>query len=260
MDMSLYKGCKKVAGNITNNTLKNDLADYTVSFDDQANIDDITSFDAIQGQLTSSSLISTLFSTIKKCLNYLNTELLSLKNDLSKYYPIGSIYLSVNNINPSTFIGGSWERWGNGRIPTGVNENDPDFSLPEKQGGTKLINLSHSHSVNNHTHSTNNCTLNINQIPSHNHWLANGALVVNNGNSATNQFDAGVSGFSSIYNSGWFMEWKKGTIWETQYAGGNQAHNHGSTGGTAPGTNAQLSSSQSIVQPYITCYMWKRVA
>ena len=57
--------------------------------------------------------------------------------------------------------------------------------------------------------------------------------------------------------------------------GGGGAHNHGNTGsaspstsaaGTgntgaaAPGTNSKLSAAQSILQPYITCYMWKRTA
>lgn len=31
-------------------------------------------------------------------------------SSLAKLYPIGSIYLSVNSTNPSTFIGGTWER------------------------------------------------------------------------------------------------------------------------------------------------------
>lgn len=31
-------------------------------------------------------------------------------SSLAKLYPVGSIYLSVNNTNPSTFIGGTWER------------------------------------------------------------------------------------------------------------------------------------------------------
>lgn len=30
--------------------------------------------------------------------------------DINDVYPIGSIYLSVNNINPSTLFGGSWEQ------------------------------------------------------------------------------------------------------------------------------------------------------
>ena len=33
-----------------------------------------------------------------------------INSGLAQLYPIGSIYLSVNDTNPSTFIGGTWER------------------------------------------------------------------------------------------------------------------------------------------------------
>lgn len=34
-------------------------------------------------------------------------------------YPVGSIYLSVKNTNPSTYFGGTWVAWGSGRVPVG---------------------------------------------------------------------------------------------------------------------------------------------
>jgi len=51
--------------------------------------------------------------------------------------PIGTIYESVNDVNPSTFIGGTWVRFGNGRTTVGVNESEVEFDTPEKTGGTK---------------------------------------------------------------------------------------------------------------------------
>lgn len=54
---------------------------------------------------------------------------------LELIYPVGSIYMSVNDTNPAAFLGGTWVRWGQGRVPVGVNENDSDFETPEKEGG-----------------------------------------------------------------------------------------------------------------------------
>lgn len=52
-------------------------------------------------------------------------------------YPVGSIYFSVNNVNPSTFFGGTWTRWGNGRVPVGVDTSQTEFNTVEKTGGNK---------------------------------------------------------------------------------------------------------------------------
>lgn len=41
--------------------------------------------------------------------NKLLAEILA-KSYLDKVYPVGSIYMNVNNVDPSSFIGGKWER------------------------------------------------------------------------------------------------------------------------------------------------------
>lgn len=55
------------------------------------------------------------------------------------YYPVGSIYLSVNNTNPSTWFGGTWEQIAKGRTLVGVDTNDGDFNTVKKTGGSKYI-------------------------------------------------------------------------------------------------------------------------
>ena len=52
-------------------------------------------------------------------------------------YPVGSIYMSANSANPGTIIGGTWEAWGQGRVPVGVDTNDTDFEQADKTGGSK---------------------------------------------------------------------------------------------------------------------------
>lgn len=58
---------------------------------------------------------------------------------LEQCYPIGSIYQSTEPTNPATFMGGVWERFGNGRVLVGVDETDADFNAANKQGGEKTV-------------------------------------------------------------------------------------------------------------------------
>lgn len=55
-------------------------------------------------------------------------------------YPVGSIYMNVNNTNPSLLFGGTWEQI-QGKFLVGVDSSDTDFNASEKTGGTK----NHSH-------------------------------------------------------------------------------------------------------------------
>ena len=56
-------------------------------------------------------------------------------------YPVGSIYITTNNQNPSEYLGGEWESFGEGKTLVGIDSSDSDFSTVEKTGGNKEIKL-----------------------------------------------------------------------------------------------------------------------
>ena len=62
------------------------------------------------------------------------------------YWPIGSIYISVVNTNPSQWFGGVWESFGSGRVLVGVDTSQTEFNTVMKTGGSKYLQK--------HTHST----------------------------------------------------------------------------------------------------------
>ena len=74
-----------------------------------------------------------LFKGIK-LLDYIDSK---IKMNVDLMYPVGSIYLSVNSTNPSQLFGGTWEQWGKGRVPVGIDTTDSDFNTVEKTGGSK---------------------------------------------------------------------------------------------------------------------------
>lgn len=143
--------------------------------------------------------------------------------------PVGHILMTTRNVNPGTYLGGTWEKWGSGRVPTGVDVSDTAFDVVEKTGGSQTLNLEHSHIVNKHKHIA----------PfgyDENTYYAGrlyGSAVVN---------ASGVNGYSFTVSSA------KTSPLRLNY-----------TSEESPGTNLQL-GERDIKQPYITCYMWKRTA
>ena len=74
------------------------------------------------------------------------------------WMPVGSIYISVINQNPSNYFGGTWEQFANGRTLVGVDTSQTEFNSVEKTGGEK------EH------------TLTINEMPEHDHNLIHSIL------------------------------------------------------------------------------------
>lgn len=146
--------------------------------------------------------------------------------NVSLLYPIGSIYLSIKPKNPSEIFGGVWEKIAQGRTLVGVDENDTDFSFPEKTGGEKMHTLVHNEMP---AHAHNETTLSLYGYP--NNLVGNDANVVD-----SNITRSGGGG----YNSGGGWQSKTGTQNQTDITGGSQAHNN--------------------LQPYFTCYIFVRTA
>lgn len=58
---------------------------------------------------------------------------------IDAYWPVGSIYLTVNNTNPSTYFGGTWEKISTGRVLMGASNDSQlgttiDSGLPNITG------------------------------------------------------------------------------------------------------------------------------
>lgn len=73
---------------------------------------------------------------------------------LDMIYPVGSIYISISSSNPSYTMGGTWQRFANGKTLVGVDEYDSDFNSPNRTGGEKAHQTtveempSHAHQFN----------------------------------------------------------------------------------------------------------------
>ena len=127
--------------------------------------------------------------------------------------PVGRIWLSENNVNPGTYLGGTWVAWGSGRVPVGVDTAQTEFNTAGKTGGSK-------------TH-----TLTVEEMPKHKHLST---LEIYSSSKPNIISGTGGEGYSTVAS---VSSMKEGFIGDV---GENSPHNN--------------------LQPYITCYMWRRTA
>ena len=152
-------------------------------------------------------------------------------------YPVGSIYATTNTINPGTMLGGIWEEYGTGRALIGVDSSDSDFASPWLFGGEK------EH------------TLVANEIPAHTHGSK--SLTGIAGNFAIQDASYGPggshSGIITNYDGGssFYSSAKTAKSGVKDGFGVDFSHTHESVGEDKPHNN---------VQPYITTYMWRKIA
>lgn len=178
----------------------------------------------------------------------------------NKIYPVGSIYISVNNANPASFFGGSWTAFATGRTLVGIDTSQSEFNSVEKPGGHKSLQShthglnNHVHSLGNHTHSVPNHTHTMQGAGNHYHYLGINKDAVQKGTSYNkpNNFESGSTSYKSNTT---------GNHTHTMNSSGTctTGGNSGNTGGNSGNTTSAGGGNAGNLQPYITVYMWKRI-
>lgn len=180
-----------------------------------------------------------------------NSELLSL------VYPVGSIYTSVNNTNPGSFLGGTWASFGAGRTLIGVSSSDDDFSAAQKTGGAKQVTLS-TDQMPSHTHagSTDSGDGNHNHNAQTTKASLEGTFTAFRGTTGGIVSRVGESS-DNVGGTGTTRENLKITADHQHQININNsgAHIHDFTTESAGG-----SEPIDILPPYITVYFWRRTA
>lgn len=142
-----------------------------------------------------------------------------LNNLADRFWPVGSIHIRADDLNPADLFGGTWTAFGAGRVLVGLDAGQPEFDTLLETGGAKTHTLtvpempSHTHTQNPHNHVEN--------LPS----TATGGLVGCTPDASTNTSVA--SGYSTA-----------NTTATNQNTGGGGAHNN--------------------LQPYLVVKMWRR--
>ena len=186
----------------------------------------------------------TIAESAKNIANLTSTELSTLTSSIMNIaFPVGAIYMSVNSTNPGSLFGGTWEPWGGGRVPVGIGNNgESNYSVAEEIGGSENSVAIHNHSQSPHDHS--------------------GSVFLEN-NTTTGSFTALRGGSSGVFSqSGNNSNKVGGGSVNRENISFNMTHNHTTT--TIINSTTAVNNETGVVggnrQPYITCYMWKRVS
>ena len=170
-------------------------------------------------------------------------------------YPIGSIYMSTNNVSPATFLGGTWEQ-----IKDKFLLSAGDTHSAGETGGAESVTLatanlpSHSHGLNSHRHS----------IPALSGTAASGGSHQHNVDMHRCENEA--SGYGLDLAGGFtdrvMINHPNGM---TVKAGGAHTHSVTTTAsntGNASGNTSNTGSgtAHNNMPPYLAVYMWKRTA
>jgi microcystin-dependent protein len=184
----------------------------------------------------------------------------ALKTALLAAFPVGAVYITAGNTNPSTFLGGTWSQIAQGRTLMGVGMLGADTYAAGATGGAARV------------------TLTTTEIPAHNHG----------GDTGTNSADhthSGTTASAGAHTHSQPDTWRSTGVDDTggpnpvgadaagaisssplKAMGSAGAHIHTFTTGTNSASHTHAINSQGgggaheNRPPYLAVYFWKRTA
>jgi len=198
---------------------------------------------------------------------------------LDKTYPIGSIYETTEYssvLEVQNALGGTWEVYASGKTLIGVDENDSNFNTVNKIGGVSSISLTTSN-LPSHTHSIPALTGSAASAGAHQHSIP---VLTGTAESAGSHTHALRYADDAGNLNVWGIVWKVSTTTSfgtTSATANSGAHTHNiKTNASTTGSNgahthnittvANITGSSGSgtsftnLSPYITVYMYKRIA
>lgn len=192
----------------------------------------------------------------------------AIQQVFNEYYPVGAIYISVNNINPAAIFGGTWEQIKD-RYLVACGDT---FNIEEEGGSDTATTYTGGY--------IDNTILTTNQLPAHNHSYNETGLVQGTAltieQMPTHSHDFQVKAGENIQggedNNQYYRYWSETTEQTSSYGAVNtQAHYHarqleeertGRTGQYAGHAHifTGAESTFNIMPKYIAVNVWYRTA
>ena len=202
--------------------------------------------ETVDVELSSTSENPVQNKTITSALNgkaglnhtHLSEQILDL---IDVIYPVGSIYMSVNSVNPATLFGGEWEQ-----IKDKFLLSSGDVYSNQSEGGSAdAVVVKHNHTQNPHNHTQN----------AHSHTPARGrSFMTAPTGSGWNE----IAG-SNISGSGYHYVATSDTSNYNVYVQGSGNATATNIANTATNNEAGEDGTGKNLPPYLAVNVWKRI-
>lgn len=171
-------------------------------------------------------------------------------------YPVGSIYMSVNQTSPATLFGGTWQRIQD----TFLLAAGTTYSAGATGGEATHILTPSETALKSHTHSYSKPPSSSDSGGSHSHsmpigWDPNSLYTASQTEGAT--VATGPANVIAVKSTSSSTGRRYGA---STYSGGSHTHNITNTTDSTGNVTTENGSAHNNMPPYLAVYMWQRTA